>query len=216
MSSSKIFLRLLFPAIFIITACGSTTVNVKSSPASSTELYHYRSFGIVPLNAEDREIERKILAMIRERLEKKGLKYVNKDPDFLVATQFFVGIHEEYMPPTTLVLRDFTPDQSGRQEQDLRNQGYRRTEADRMSSEISKKSHTVDGYVNTKFYQNIQVYFIKMPDNKSVEIAWHGEVDSRNKKKDILAVAPPMLDELLQEYPEKTGKPGQRTIKLSK
>jgi hypothetical protein len=207
------FLSFIF--LMILFACSSAKINVKSDQAGDAELYQFKSFGLVPINAEDREIERKLLAMIRERLEAKGLKYVNKDPDFLVATHFYLGIYEEYIPPTTLVLRDFNPDVSGRRERDLKNQGYRRTEADRLASEVTKTTRTIDGYVDTKFYQNIQVYFVRLLDEETVEISWHGEVDSRNKKNDVLKVAPAMLDELLDEFPEKTGKPDERSISLS-
>jgi hypothetical protein len=206
---------LIFVILLILFGCSSTKIKVKSEQTGDTDLYQFKNFGLVPINAEDREIERKLLAMIRERLETKGLKYVNKEPDFLVATHFYVGIYEEYVPPTTLVLRDFNPDISGRREGDLKNQGYRRTEADRLASEVTKTTRTIDGYVDTKFYQNIQVYFVRLLGEESVEITWRGEVDSRNKKNSILAVAPRMLDELLDEFPEKTGKPEDRSVHIN-
>jgi hypothetical protein len=83
-----------------------------------------------------------------------------------------------------------------------------------MASEITRETKTIDGYVNTKYYQNIQVYFTKIVDEGTVEIVWKGEVDSQNKQKDILKVAPKLLDELLGEFPEKTGKPEERTAKF--
>lgn len=214
MPYNKAIPRLLLLPLLFLFGCGSTTINVKSQSNISSGVHEKMSFGLVPINGEDPQTERAILAMVQEELEAKGLVYANKDPDFLVTTYFFVGMHEEYMPPTTVVWRDFNPDISGRRESDLKNQGVRRTETDRMASEITKSSKTIDGYVNTKFYQNIQVYFVKMVDEQTVEIAWKGEVDSQNKKKNILEVAPVLLDELLGEFPEKTGKPEVRAVKF--
>lgn len=214
MPYNKTIPRLLLLPLLFLFGCGSTTINVKSQSKISSGVHEKMSFGLVPINGEDPQTERAILAMVQEELEAKGLVYANKDPDFLVTTYFFVGMHEEYMPPTTVVWRDFNPDISGRRESDLKNQGVRRTETDRMASEITKSSKTIDGYVNTKFYQNIQVYFVKMVDEQTVEIAWKGEVDSQNKKKNILEVAPVLLDELLGEFPEKTGKPEVRAVKF--
>jgi hypothetical protein len=214
MPFNKISLRLLLLSFLFLAGCGSTTINVKSQSRIPSPTNETMSFGIIPINSKEPETERAILAMIQKQLEAKGLVYANKDPDFFVTTYFFVGVHEEYMPPTTVVWRDFNPDISGRRESDMKNQGVRRTEADRMASEITKSSKTIDGYVNTKFYQNIQVYFTRIVDKETVEIVWKGEVDSQNKKKNILEVAPVLLDELLGEFPEKTGKPEERSVKF--
>jgi len=214
MPYNKISLRLAVLPFLLLFGCGSTSINVKSQSSISSQAYESITFGIVPISREDPEIERAILSMIQERLEAKGLVYVNRKPDLLVATYFYVGIHEEYIPPTTVVWRNFNPDISGRRERDLKNQGERRTETDRMASEITRSSKTIDGYVNTKYYQNIQVYFTRMVDKETVEIVWKGEVDSHNKKNNILDVAPKLLDELLGEFPQKTGKPEVRTVKF--
>lgn len=216
MPYNKISLLFIVLPLLFLFGCGSTTINVKSQSSISSQAHESITFGIVPVNREDPETERAILAMVQERLEAMGLVYVNREPDFLVATYFYVGIQEKYIPPTTVVWRNFNPDISGRRESDLKSQGVRRTEADRMASEIDKSAYTIEGYVNTKFYQNIQVYFIKLLNKETIEIAWKGEVDSHNKKKNILAVAPKLLDELLGEFPEKTGKPEVRTVKLDK
>ena len=118
------------------------------------------------------------------------------------------------MPPIRLTLRDFNPDRSGQREQTLRNRGIRRTQTDRMSEEVTKTVHQFDGYVEKNFYQNIQVYFVKIIDKETLKMLWHGEVDSRNKKADILTVAPVMLKELMTEFPKETSKPHERRVRL--
>lgn len=185
---------------FFIIGCSSNKVTVHTEQAPRVALENLKTFGVVRINATRPRLERDLLMLVRDHLEAKGLQYVNKQADFLVAVKFYTGTYTEYVPPTTLVLREFTPDRTGRREGDLRRQGMRRTEADRMRSEVRKSMRTFAGYVDTLMYQNIQVFFVKPVDRETVDILWHGEVDNQNKETDLMKVAPSMIDMLMKEF----------------
>ncbi len=203
MSVNRLFFSTIFFGAlwFLFIGCGSGKINVHTERAPQTGFGQLKTFGLVRLSADQPKIEREILMMIRHRLEAQGLKYVNQQADFLVAVKFYTGKLTEYVPPSSLTSRDFRPDRSGRRENDLRRAGLRRTETDRMRSEVHKTVHFFEGYVDTVMYQNIQVFFVRPVDRESVDILWHGEVDSRNNKDDILTVAPKMIRELMKEFP---------------
>ncbi len=203
MSVNRLFFSTLFYASLglLISGCGSSKINVHTEQAPKTELQQLKTFGIVRLSADQPQVERELLMMVRQHLENEGLKYVNEKADFLVAVKFYTGELTEYVPPSSLVLRDFNPDRSGRREADFRRAGLRRTETDRMRSEVRKSGHTFEGYVDTLMSQNIQVFFVRPIDRETVDILWHGEVDTRNDKNDIMTVAPKMISELMKEFP---------------
>ncbi|RMF57789.1 MAG: DUF4136 domain-containing protein [Calditrichaeota bacterium] len=182
-------------------ACSHSTISVHTEKVPTPELQHLKKFGIVRLSADQPQLERTLLTLVRENLEAKGFQYVNEQPDFLVAVKFFSGKVTEYVPPTTLVLRDFYPDRTGRRDDDLRRSGIRRTQADRMRSDVRKSLHTFAGYVDTLDYQNIQVLFVRPVDKETVDILWRGIVDSYAEKGDLSKLAPKMISELMEEFP---------------
>lgn len=195
---------ILFASLWVfLGGCGSGKINVHTEQAPKTRLGQLKTFGLVRLSAEQPNIERELLMMVRQHLEAEGLKYVNEQADFLVAVKFYTGKLTEYVPPSSLITRDFNPDRSGRRELDLRRAGVRRTETDRMRSEVRKTVHFFEGYVDTVMYQNIQVFFVRPIDRETVDILWHGEVDSRNNEDDLMVLAPKMIDELMKEFPPK-------------
>ncbi len=197
-----------------LTACGYSVVKVATDRPAATDLTALKTFGIARINSEAPAVEREILNLVRKDLESRGYRYVNSHPDFLIAVQFYHGAYGQYVPPVRLVLRDFTPDRSGQREQELANRGIRRSEADRMSDDVSRSVHQFEGYVEEKHYHNIQVYFVNISKDKELKILWRGEVDSHTKKNDLLMVAPRMIHELMREFPNETAGPRERKIKL--
>ena len=208
------YLLITFGIMLLFSGCSASKVTVNTHHFRNTNLSELKTFGIARINSKAPEIERKLLKVIRKDLEAKGFHYKNQNPDFMIAIHFYQGNFAKYVPPLRLTLRDFNPDRSGQREQTLRNRGIRRTQTDRMSEEIKKSVHQFDGYVEKNFYQNIQVYFVKIVDKESLKMLWHGEVESRNKKADILTVAPVMLKELMTEFPKETSKPHERHVRL--
>ncbi len=210
----KLYPLLGFFLLLGLMNCSATKVYVATYEAPRKNLESFKTFSIARINAEDPQIEREILKQVRSRLEAKGLHYVNSNADFLIAVQFYTGTYEEYIPPTTLRMRDFSPDKTGQRERDRQNLGERRTQADIMRAEVRKKTKTFEGYTHTGYYQNIQVYFVQLPDKKTMEIVWQGAADTMTDENNLLTIAPFLIDELMSEFPHKSGKPTARKISM--
>lgn len=210
-SVSALLSVLLF---LLLSNCSSTKVNVFSHHSSASNPADMKTFGIARLSAEEPEVEREILRIVRKQLEDKGLKFVNNNPDFLVATHFYIGAFQKYVPPSTLTMRDLNPSPIDQVEETMTSRRSRPTARERQRDRVTKQGYTFQGYYDTKFYQNIQLYFVSIPSKDQVEIVWQGEIDSQNKKEDILSIAPKFLEELLNEFPQKTGKEESRKLKI--
>lgn len=186
----------------LISGCSSSKINVSSKENPGNDISRLNDFGIIRLNAAFPQVEGEILTLVQEELEKKGLSQVNSDPDFLVVVYFYSGSYEEYIPPSTFVSRTLGGDWTGNRERVLTGMGARRSQADRMASGISKTRYTFDGYTETGYYKNIQVFFIKELNNHTMNILWRGEADIKSTKEEkLLALAPKMIDQMIAELP---------------
>jgi hypothetical protein len=190
-------------------------MNVKAykdpdNPPKSTD-----SFCTVSLGAtEDPLLEKELLHLVKARLIEMGFSYDEKDPAILVGLTGFIGPYEKYIPPTTY----YWP---------LPNSSSSRTVLAGAIGEQSLIANVVTreneirhipiarpGSIQTEYYRVIHVYFGKVDTLQAkakVKLIWSGTVESAGQNADLLHVAPAMINELLDEYPERSGKPTYRT-----
>lgn len=215
MFSRKMLLQSVTFMAFILIACGcqSMKVNVDTLASNTVNLGEMKQFSITPVNRDHPRLERELLAIARKELESRGLQYVNSDGDFVLAIHFYTGLFEKYVPPRKFRTRSLTSDRAG-----TRNRpavpGDRVTEADRLRRDVRRSVTRYEGYTDTLYYQNIQVYFVQQVQPEAVEVIWQGKIDGRNKRSDILAVAPSMFAELFDEFPKRSAKTSNRRIKI--
>lgn len=203
-------------ACLILTGCATTgyiKMDVKAYSDPERNLLGVKRFRLAPVNKENPLIEKELLFMVKERLVQKGYIYEEENPDFLVAINFYCGPFQYYVPPTTLYLPHYVPGETKTYTGFIGGTYVYGTE--QSSGRYESKPYIVGGYTATDYYRNIQVYFVdysKLMQSEKVEVIWQGEVDSSGSSSDIRIVAPYLLDEVLGEFPIKTGKSNKRTV----
>lgn len=192
---------------------GYIKMDVKAYSDPERDILALKRFGLVPFNKENPLLEKELLFMVKDRLIRKGYIYDEKNPDFLVAIGFYCGPFQYYVPPTTLYLPHWVPGETKTYTGHIGTTHVYGTE--QSSARYESKPYTVGGYTSTAYYRNIQLYFVdcsKLIQSEKVEVIWQGEVDSSGSNSDIRVVAPYLLDEVLGEFPIKTGKSNKRTV----
>jgi hypothetical protein len=174
------------------------------------------SFSAVSIGAtEDPLLEKELLHLVKSRLISMGMSTDDSSPDLLVGLSAYIGSYDSYIPPSTV----YWP---------IPSTSTRRTTTAGLIGEysvsgtvVTKQQEmkyvpvTTPGYTLTQYYRVINIYFAHADTTGSdvkTQLIWSGSVDSSGKESDLLKVAPPMIDELLGEYPERSGKPTIRTI----
>ena len=205
---------------WIATSCAPASpnlikMNVKAYIDPDKPPLNYCSFSAVSIGAtEDPLLEKELLHLVKTRLIAMGMSNDDSSPNLLVGLSAFIGSYDTYIPPSTV----YWPIPSA---------PTRRTMAAGIIGEYSvsgtvvTKQHetkyvpvTTPGYTLTQYYRVINIYFAQADTTRAddkVQVIWSGTVDSSGQESDLLKVAPPMIDELLGEYPQRSGKPTIRT-----
>lgn len=161
-------------------------------------------------------LEKNLLALVKERLVAKGFVYDESDPELVVALTGFIGPFEEYVPPSTTYWPMPTSTTSRTQGSAYGSDGsYASGNATTQTQGTQYIPITRNGYTVTQYYRAIDVMVASVrhdPDSVRVEPVWTGSVTSSGSTGDLLTIAPVLLDELVGEFPARTGKPSARQV----
>jgi hypothetical protein len=210
--------RLIFLclALLVLESCTTTGViimDVKAYSDPEEDLFVVKRFKLAPINRENPLLEKELLFMIKNRLMRKGYIYNEINPDFLVAINFYCGPYQYYVPPTTLYLSSYVPGETKTFSGTIGGTYFQGSEV--SPGYYENVPYVTGGYFQTAYYRNIQLYFVdhnELVQNKKIKLIWMGEVDSNGSNSDIRIVAPYLLNELISEFPEKSGKPNKRSV----
>lgn len=200
--------------------CASSFIdmNVKAYSDPEKSPPTARSFTVVPLGLtmKDPLLEKELLFLVKQRLLAKGLVYDEQKPDVLVALVGYIGPFERYVPPSTFYWP--MPSSTSSTTNVLGTVGSTSVSGTSTTTSSGTKyvPITRQGYTVTQYYRNIQVVMGERAltgGEAKVDVVWSGEVDSSGGSADLVVVAPTLLDQLLAEFPRRTGSPTTRRVR---
>lgn len=192
-------------------------MNVKAYSDPERSPASVRTFAVVPvgLTMKDPVLEKELLYLVKQRLVARGLVYDEQNPDVLVALAGYIGPFEHYVPPSTFYWPMPTSGSSTTNVAGTVGATSVSGTATTTTSGTSYVPFTRPGYTVTQYYRNIQVIMgerVATPGEAKVNILWSGTVDSSGSSADLLVVAPTLLDQVLAEFPRRTGAPTARRV----
>ncbi|MBI3591901.1 MAG: DUF4136 domain-containing protein [Nitrospirae bacterium] len=214
MKRYSFFLIFTALAFSVLSACSTLEVNVKTYSDPEKNLLSFKRFKLEPVNKENPLLEKELLFMTKQRLVHKGYIYDEENPDFSIVLHYYNSPYQYYVPSQTTYTPYFLPGETKTYSGTLKGSDVRVTEQSYGRYEL--KEQTVGGHAETEYQANIRISFLahtKSGKPGKDDIFWQGEGDTKHASSDILAVAPYLLDEILGEFPVKTGKPQKRAVK---
>ncbi|HEX3557346.1 MAG TPA: DUF4136 domain-containing protein [Thermoanaerobaculia bacterium] len=235
---------ILLSLLAVLVGCASTgkssgantnklEVNVQAFVDPGLSIPPGSSFATVPIEkAQNRLLEKELLALVRARLEAKGLRYDETKPDFLVAVSGYLGGYGEPFPrftdyfPSAAAPAIQSPDITGSAEaappvaetqpsappspatspapgrEDVRN----RRRGYRATQYTPLYIRIIDVFVGKR---------VGGEGRAAAESVWAGRAQSTGATEDLALVAPPLLDELFTEFPKRTGQDPHRVVNWS-
>jgi len=192
-------------------------MNVRAYVDPARPVVGFRSFQVVPLGQcqQNSLLEAQVLDMVKRRLIARGLTHSNSNPDALVAVTCFMGPFQEYVPPRTLYWPTTTTSSSRTTASGTVGGTWASGTGHTTTTTTRLEPRTVGGGTVTSYFRHISVLMatpVERVGKAEVELAWAGEVDSSGSTGDLLVVAPALLDQLLGEFPQRSGKSTSRRI----
>lgn len=178
-------------------------MNLKVYSDPEKDLFIYKTYAFDYTNKENPLLEKELFKMLEPIFTNKGLKKAKENPDILITMNFYTGKKEKYTPPQTITTTQI------KQVWESGMIGW--TSTGRYVAVPITQSETIPGSTEISYYRNIRLNFFDYPtltSGKKLEIppfVWVGEVDSEGSFSDIRAVAPVMLEELIENFPSKSG-----------
>ncbi|SRR6266568_387794 len=220
--------RLLLAVVLASLAQGCATggfieMSVKAYSDPERSLTSIRTFAVVPVNLTmgNPLLEKELLYLVKQRLVARGLTVVEwspgdgRNPDVLVSLAGYMGPFEQYVPPSTFYLPVPTSSTSTvRSNSPIIARPGEVAVAPSATVTTQSTSYVPisrGGYTVTQYYRNIQV-FVAEPAAEKFNVLWSGAVESSGGTADLLVVAPTLLDQLLAEFPRRTGVPTFRRV----
>ena len=196
------------------------TMNVTAYPDPEESVALGTHFCTVPLGntTGGPMLEKNLLFLVKERLVAQGLIYDEAHPQMLVGLTGYIGPFDQYVPPSTFywsVPKTETSRTTGSAWGSDGSSAWGNATTTTQSTE--RVPITTGGYSITQYYRNISVLMAKLvpsADSTKVNLVWSGSVQSSGSTGDLLTVAPTLLDELLGEFPQRSGKPSTRTVEM--
>ncbi len=191
-------------------------MNIRVYSDPDVDLSSYRTYSIDYTNKDNRLLEKKLFkileSVISNRLETLQLVRSDENPDVLITMDFYTGKKEEYVPPETVVTTRVENVWSS----SLWGWGG-------YTPVPITESETTQGYTNVSYYRNIRLNFLDFEQLSGEEplevppLIWIGEVESEGYSSDIRIIAPVVLNQLLSEFPKKSGRTmtGRRQFKTT-
>lgn len=183
---------------------GATYImNLKVYSDPDKDLFIYKTYAFDYTNKENPLLEKELFKILGPIFTNKGLKKTKDNPDILVIMNFYTGKKEKYTPPQTITTTQI------KQVWESGMIGW--TMTGRYVPVPITESQTIPERTEISYYSNIRLNFFDYPtlsSGKKLEIppvVWVGEVDSEGYSSDIRVVAPVMLEELIENFPRRTG-----------
>jgi hypothetical protein len=195
-------------------------VSVKAYSDPENRPSRAKTFATVLLRQtmDDELLEKELLFLVKERLVAQGLRYDSDRPDLLVGVIGYISKDQVYVPPSTFYWPLPTGGSSTTTLSGLVGGKSVYGTATTTASTTAMVPVTRNGYTASEYARTIHVVMAR-PTTKegqtTADFVWSGTVDSGGATSDLLIVAPRLLDELLGEFPERSGKPADRKLKWS-
>ncbi len=180
-------------------------MTVKAYPAPDKKLEGLRTFAFDYSSTDNPNLEKELFKMVKDLLVQKGMEYSENNPEILITMSFYSGPKQQYAPPSTIVVQRFSS-------------GWN-YEAIKPEPAPAAPAPTEKGASNCgKFFRSIRLNFLDFAALAGSEkldfppVLWTGEVDGEGSSTDLRVPARAMLGELLGEFPQATGKPGERKV----
>ena len=210
---------LLVVALVSLVGCATAgshiEMNVQAFADPEVAIAPGSTFATVPVGLTKNELlEKELLFIIRERLEAKGLRYSEERPEFLVATSGFMGNYDEYVPPSTI----YFPVPGSTQTTNVTGNAGGVPIYGTATTNTSGTNYvpiTRRGYTRTQYVRIIDVMVARpvvRGSESTFKAVWSGKVESTGSTGDLLLVATPLIDELLTEFPRRTGRDSRRVV----
>lgn len=212
------FLGVVLSAVLAVYGCyvqpgPRVEMKVKSYGDPDLDYSPLKRFAAVRVHEESPLLEKELISLLKRELVAEGYIYDDENPDFLVVMDFYVGSFDYYEPPTTIRIPQYVKGETRRTTGWVGGKYVTLTEKSDGHFETAE-IEVSSGGMCTEYYRTIRVHFIDavhLRKTGEVEPVWRGQVDSFGSNSDILYVAPVLLDELLSEYPMRSGKDPSRT-----
>ncbi|MBF0328818.1 MAG: DUF4136 domain-containing protein [Nitrospirae bacterium] len=209
-------LRIIIALIgsLLIYGCSSLKMEVKIYSDPDQNLSIFRKFRIETADKENPLLAKELTSILKEKLARRG--FVNDDtaPEFIVNLDFHTTPVKYYIPPTTQYLPQYIPGDTKTYSGTAAGTNVQVTE--QTAGKYELRPQVVGGYTDTAYHNSIKIFFSKPSQAGRTDknsIFWRGEGDIEDYNSDIRRTAPHLFDEILDEFPYRTGKPNKRILK---
>lgn len=162
---------------------------------------NYKKFGFAP--ATKTLLEKHLFSIVEKKLTSLGYIYDEQNPDFLVVVFSNTQSIQYDVPSRQIFLPQYTPGTTTNTYGQVGGYSYNNTAY--TSGKWENKSITVGGGRVTKPIGIIRIYFAPSKPVGAGNI-WEGSAVADNSTSDIRDIAPHLIEEILNDYPLKTGK----------
>ena len=177
-----------------------------------------RRFATVSLGKTENELlEKELLFLVRERLVARGLVHDPDNPELLVGLVGHIAKGQKYIPPSTF----YWPVPVGGTTTTYTTGAIGNLPVRGTSTSTTTGTQMVpvsrNGYEVTEYDRAIQIVVSRIgrtETGSAVATVWSGTVQSEGRVSDLLTVAPTMIDQLLGEFPQRSGKPPSRKVEI--
>jgi hypothetical protein len=201
-------------------SCASTgprlEMNIEAFSDPEAPIQLGSTFAVVSTGLSGNDLlEKELLYLVKQRLLQKGMKFDDANPQYLVGVVGKMTSSQEYVPPRTA----YFP-LPGTTTSTTNTWGTVGSIPVSGTSTTSAPTTTYvpitsGGYTRQDFHRVIEILVAKpAPGSPEREVrpVWSGRVISTGSTGDLLLVAPPLLDQLLTEFPRRSGLNPQRVI----
>ena len=215
---AQIMVLAMLMGLPILAGCvESQRVSLSVFRDTAADLESADTFDVLPVSGNQGErplAEKQIRDMVGRHLVHLGLDRDRDRPDLLVQTESSTEQYERYVPPSTHTYVEWYSYRScnckGRHHKGC---GYVTVPIER--------SYTSGGYSVVRFRHTIRAIIF---ERAALDLAsqagtealpvWDGSITTSTKSPDIIETAPLMIDELFREFPNRSGLPSERIIRL--
>lgn len=205
---------IVFILLLVILGCTlPITMYVSTYRDPGRDLLQGSSFSLVLLNESEQLVEKNLLHQAKEKLINKGYIYDEKSPDFIVTTSFYFGPFESYIPQRTFYVPEYVPGQTSYYSGSFDGSYYYGTAT--SSGYTRQRPVTTGGYTVIQHYRELNLFFVDydiLVNHERVELLWQGKVHSTGSSSDYQHISKIMVNELMDEFPVRSGKPHERRI----
>lgn len=200
----------------IICGCASLKMDIKVYSDPDQNLSIYKKFRVEPADKENLLLTKELASILKNKLSQRGFVNDETAPDFIVILDFHTTPIKYYVPPTTQYLPQYIPGETKTYSGTTGVTNVQVTEQSAGKYEL--RPQVVGGYTDTAYHNSIKIFFSKPPQARAgkqakQDIFWRGEGEIEHYNSDIRATAPYLFEEILDEFPHRTGRPNRRILK---